>query len=105
MRRGSSTFSPAGYLSDILRGILPRPDLLRLEQESAGDVIVLSIHLPKEDRRFVVGKRGRNIEAIRDLVRAYGGRQGRMIVTKLPDEGLMTEETHEQTDKCGGNRC
>lgn len=86
---------PARFLTTILHGILPHPDDLRIEQETAGEVIVLSIYLPKNDRRFVVGKRGRNIEAIRSLLRAYGGRHGITVVTKLSDEGLRTEVTNE----------
>jgi predicted RNA-binding protein YlqC (UPF0109 family) len=58
-------------------------------------VTVLTIRLPQEYRRFVVGKRGRNIEAIRDLLRAYAGRHGRTIIAKLPDEGSPTEDTNE----------
>ena len=83
--------SPADYLAAILRGILPRPDELVVAEETVGAVTVLTIHLPPEDRRFVVGKRGRNIAAVRDLMRAYGGRRGQTIVTKLPDEDSLPE--------------
>lgn len=92
--------SPCDYLDAILRGIVPRPGELRVVQEMAGDVIVLTIHLPQEDRRFVVGKHGRNIEAARCLMRAYAGRHGRMIVTKLPDEGSLSDEKREQSSSC-----
>lgn len=81
----------AEYLKVILQGILPRPGALRIDEQVAGDVTVLTIHLPQEDRRYVVGKHGRNIEAVRHLLRAYAGRQGRMIVTKLPDERITTD--------------
>ena len=85
------------YLTTILRGILPRPESLRVQEETAGDVTVLTIHLPEEDRRFVVGKQGRTIEAVRYLIRAFAGRQGRMIVAKLPDDSPTTEETNERS--------
>ncbi len=86
----------AQYLTSILREILPRPDALRIEQDHAGDVTVLTIHVPYDDRRFVVGKRGRNIEAIRALMRAFAGRRGHMIVAKLPDEAFLSEVPHAQ---------
>ena len=85
--------SPADYLTVMLRGILPRPEALTIEGDISGGVTVLIIHLPREDRCFVVGKRGRNIAAVRDLLRAYGGRRGQTIVTKLPDESTPTEAT------------
>jgi predicted RNA-binding protein YlqC (UPF0109 family) len=88
---------PGGFLLAMLGGIVPRPHLLRVEEETAGDVTVLTIHLPADDRRFVVGKGGKNIEAIRHLLRAYAGRQGQMIVAKLPDEGPIPEEPNEQS--------
>ena len=84
------------YLSTILAGILPRPEVLRIGQEAAGQVLVLTIHLPREDRRYVVGKKGRNIEAIRDLLRAFAGREGRSIVVKLPDDNSISEEDNDK---------
>ena len=87
------------YLKAILLGILPRPESLQIEQETAGEVLVLIIRVPQEDRRYVVGKKGRNIEAIRDLVRAYGGRQGQSIVIKLSEESIQSEVNDERSER------
>ena len=87
--------NPIDYLATILRGILPNPESLQLEEEIAGHVTVLTIDLPQDDRRFVVGKRGRNIEALRQLLRAYAGLHGRSIVVKLPDEDFISKERNE----------
>ena len=87
---------PVEYLANALSGILPRPDELRIEQEFAGDVTVLTIHVPLEHRRYVVGKRGRTIEAIRALLRAYAGRRGQMIVAKLPYDSRLSEKVDDK---------
>ena len=84
------------YLNAILRGILPQPEALQLEQETAGEVLVLTIRVPREDRRYVLGKKGRNIEAIRDLLRAYAGRHGRNIAVKLSDEEDPSHDARQQ---------
>ena len=84
------------FLSGILRGILPRPDTLRVEQSTAGDVTVLTIHLPQKDRRFVIGKGAKNIAAIRDLLRAYAGRHNHQVVVKLHDEEFTSDEERQE---------
>ncbi len=93
----------ARYLKDILWGILPRPEALRIQQETAADVTVLTILLPQEDRCFVVGKGGRNIEAVRHLLRAFAGRHGQMVVAKLPDERKPTEVQNDEQQHYDGN--
>jgi predicted RNA-binding protein YlqC (UPF0109 family) len=94
--------SPLDYLRAILAGIVPRPSVVRIEEETAGEVTVLTVHLPQEDRRFVVGQRGRNMEAIRHLFRAYAGRHGRSLIVKLSDECSPTEVVNERQDRTTG---
>ena len=88
------------YLSQLLWGILPNPQALRVEEETVGAVVVLTIRLAPQYRRFVVGKRGRNMEAIRDLLRAYGGRHGMTIVIKLSEESIPNKDKDEREEEC-----
>ena len=88
-KTGTTALHAEQYLAAILQGVLPRPERLRIEQEYAGDVTVLTIHVPLDDRRFVVGRRGRTIEAVRDLLRAYAGRRSMPPSSGYSKEGAI----------------
>ena len=61
------------YLLHIVSGLVKDPDLVEVRIEGDGEPVVLAIVAPREQRRFIIGRRGSVIEAIRDILRCWGG--------------------------------
>ena len=56
-----------------------------MEQEEREDVIVLRLHVAKDDVGKVIGRQGRIARALRQLVRAAAGRRRKRIVLEIID--------------------
>ena len=89
--------TPSAYLTTLLGQILPESADLRVEEHVAANVTILTINVPLAARRFVIGRQGRTIEAIRNLLRAYGGLHGLTIIATLNDDN--TKEGYDNESR------
>ena len=64
---------------------MDEPDAVRVEREDSDDVIVLRLHVAKDDVGKVIGRQGRIARALRQVVRAAGGRQRKRVVLEIVD--------------------
>ena len=60
----------------IARGLVDDPDAVRVEEEQGEGVVRLLLTVAAEDRGKIIGRGGRTIRAIRDVVRAAATRSG-----------------------------
>ena len=72
-------------LEDLARRLVDEPDAVRVEREELDDVVVLRLHVAKDDVGKVIGRQGRIARALRTLVRASGARDDRRIVLEIAD--------------------
>jgi len=72
-------------LEDLARRLVDEPDAVRVEREDSDDVIVLRLHVAKDDVGKVIGRQGRIARALRQVVRAAGGRQRKRVVLEIVD--------------------
>ena len=56
-----------------------------MEREQRDDVIVLRLFVAKEDVGKVIGRQGRIVRALRQLVRAAAGRRRERVVLEIVD--------------------
>ncbi len=61
------------------------PGAVRVEREERDDVVVLRLHVAKDDVGQVIGRQGRIVRSLRQLVRAASGRQHKRVVLEIVD--------------------
>jgi uncharacterized protein len=72
-------------LEDLARRLVDEPDAVRVEREEREDVVVLRLEVAKEDVGKVIGRQGRIARALRQLVRAYSGRERKRFMLEILD--------------------
>ena len=72
-------------LEDLARRLVDEPDAVRVEREEREDVIVLRLTVAKDDVGKVIGRQGRIARALRQLVRAYSGRERKRFMLEIVD--------------------
>ncbi len=70
----------------IVKRIVDSPDAVEVVAESRGRTTVIEVAAAETDIGKIIGKGGRNIEAIRVVVRAAGLRQHERIQVELRDD-------------------
>ena len=56
----------------IVAALVEKPDEVRVREVQGKVGVLIEIEVHPNDRRFVIGKQGRNIEAIRHLLSCVG---------------------------------
>jgi uncharacterized protein len=72
-------------LEDLARRLVDEPDAVRVEREERDDVVVLRLHVAKDDVGKVIGRQGRIVRALRQIVRGAVGRQRKRVVLEIVD--------------------
>ncbi len=75
----------AELLAELARRLVDEPDAVRVEQVEGDDVVVLRLFVAKDDVGQVIGRQGRIARALRQIVRAAGGRDRRRVLLEIVD--------------------
>jgi uncharacterized protein len=52
----------------IVRALVDNPDEVRIEEISSGQTLIIELSVAKEDLGKVIGKQGRNADALRTII-------------------------------------
>ena len=86
-------------LEYIVKSIVNTPDSVEIEEKESVDfpgLTILKINVAEEDKGVVIGRKGRTINAIRDLITINAIRTNRRVKVLIKDDG------HEEREK--GNK-
>jgi predicted RNA-binding protein YlqC (UPF0109 family) len=72
-------------LNYILSKIVTDPAAVTITSEEQDNVTTLFITAPQEERGVIIGKGGKNIQAIRDIISIIARREGKMVYIKVLD--------------------
>ena len=64
---------------------MDEPEAVRVEQEERDDLVVLRLFVAQDDIGKVIGRQGRIARALRQIVRAAGGRDRRRVLLEIVD--------------------
>jgi predicted RNA-binding protein YlqC (UPF0109 family) len=67
----------------LARGLVDKPDEVRIERAERDGVVVLELHVAPEDVGKVIGRQGRVARALRTLVRASGARSNERAILEI----------------------
>ena len=72
-------------LAYIAKGLVDRPDEVKVEAFEEDDALVLELSDAEDDTGKVIGRSGRTVNAIRSVMRACGAKQGRRVLVDVID--------------------
>jgi predicted RNA-binding protein YlqC (UPF0109 family) len=72
-------------LAYIAKGLVDRPDEVRVEAFEEDDALVLELSVAEDDTGKVIGRNGRTVNAIRSVMRACGAGQDRRVLVDVID--------------------
>jgi predicted RNA-binding protein YlqC (UPF0109 family) len=70
----------------LLQSIVDHPDDVTVEQSEEESRLILTIHAHQEDLGKIIGKSGRIIRALRDLIKLMAARQNTYVDVVLAEE-------------------
>lgn len=82
-------------LEYIIRSIVNNPDGVVIEEKESVDfpgLTILTVEVSEEDKGIVIGRKGRTINAIRDLITINAIRNDRRVKVVIKDDGHKEEE-------------
>ncbi len=91
-------------LEYIVKSIVNNPDAVVVEEKESVDfpgLMILSIEVGEEDKGIVIGRKGRTINAIRDLITINAIRNDKRVKVILKDDSRNVEvkdNKEESTD-------
>ena len=91
-------------LEHIVKAIVNHPDDVSVEEKESVDfpgLTILTIDVAEEDKGVVIGRRGRTINAIRDLITINAIRNDKRVKVLLKDDqrpARVEEPQHEDKD-------
>jgi uncharacterized protein len=74
---------PKELLEYIARNLVDDPDAVAVTQDEAEGRTILRLTVAGDDVGKVIGRGGRTVKAIRDVMRAAGTKDGRMTVVEI----------------------
>ncbi len=72
-------------LYDIVSGIVNNPDNINIVEKQDGDTVILNLMVDESDLGKVIGKSGRIAKAIRTVVKAVAGREGKRVIVDISE--------------------
>lgn len=76
-------------LLEILSSIVDEPKNLTIDEKEENGTIYFTVNLPKEEMGRVIGKQGRIIRALRNVMKIPAIKQGKRINISLNENSLQ----------------
>ena len=70
-------------LVEMAKALVDNPELVKVNVLKGGSTIVLELSVAKEDLGKVIGKQGRNAQAVRTLLSGAAGKLGKSVVMEI----------------------
>lgn len=72
-------------LYDIVSGIVNNPENINIVEKQDGDTVILNLMVDESDLGKVIGKSGRIAKAIRTVIKAVAGREGKRVIVDISE--------------------
>lgn len=89
-------------LEHIVKSIVNTPDSVEITEKESTDfpgLIILSINVAEEDKGVVIGRKGRTINAIRDIMTINAIRSDARVKVLVEDDGRDRPEPKREEQK------
>lgn len=93
-------------LEHIVKAIVNNPEAVSVEEKESVDfpgLTILTIDVAEEDKGVVIGRRGRTINSIRDLITINAIRNDKRVKVLIKDDNRgHSEEDHSESEDTDG---
>jgi len=72
-------------LKYLITSLAEKPKKVKIDEEEEGELINLTCRVDKEDMGKIIGKQGKVVKAIRNLLRTKAGRQKKKVFFTLEE--------------------
>ncbi len=72
-------------LAALTRGLVDRPEAVRVHERRSGDETILELEVDPEDRGRVIGRGGETIRAVRRLLETLARKRGKRCRVEVVD--------------------
>ena len=72
-------------ITEIVRALVDQPDHVSVAEIEGGYTVVLELRVAKSDMGKVIGKQGRNAQAIRTILSAAAGKKRKRYILEIVD--------------------
>jgi len=73
------------FLETLVKNIVDTPEEVEITEVAGEGVTILKVKVVKEEIGLVIGKQGRNVEALRIITNAVGAKAGKKMVIEIID--------------------
>ena len=70
----------------MAKALVDNPDQLDVSEIAGSDTLVIELRSSREDIGKIIGKKGRNVQAMRTLLNAAAGKLGKRVVLEIIDQ-------------------
>ena len=84
-------------LTYLVTSIVDHPDDVVIDERNVEDMIVFTIHVHQEDMGKIIGKSGRIIRAIRDLIKILAAKKNLYVDVEIAEDHATNESTNEKS--------
>ncbi len=67
----------------IVQALVDNPELVEISEVEGRQTNVLELKVAKEDMGKVIGKQGRNVKALRDILNAASGKEKKRTILEI----------------------
>lgn len=82
---GPATTSMKGLLEYLARGLVERPDQVRVQEVEEDDAVVLELSVADDDYGNVIGRGGRTASALRAVIKSAGAKRNQRVFVDIVD--------------------
>ena len=77
--------SISGLLEYLARGLVERPDEVRVKEVEEDDALVLELSVSDDDYGNVIGRGGRTASALRAVIKSAGAKRNQRVFVDIVD--------------------
>jgi hypothetical protein len=67
----------------VVKDFADRPDAIEVSEIISDTTVLIEVDAASEDKGRIIGRRGRTINAIRDIARVHGGKLGKKVEVEI----------------------
>ena len=82
-KRGSIMSDIKEFVENIIQQLVDKPEEVLVKEQEGEHAVIIEVYIAKSDYGKVIGKKGKNADAIRTIVRAASAKQGKRCTIEI----------------------